>query len=464
MRSRDKKTNQIKPHKKWWRIACLAIGLGWLVYPYRKKIKKQISQQTNRFALILNEECKHMPDKVLSLRSKIKRNVKDFFIPTDSNDHQPHGLSTRLLKIYAVVLVLIKVVTIGFLFFTYPSPAVLSQKISQEIFDLTNVARSEENVNSLNWNDELARAAQAKADDMVSSNYFAHIGPDGKQPWEWINKGSYYFLYMGENLAMDFSSAQIAQSAFQQSPTHWKNIMNPKYQDMGVGVAVGNIDGRETIVLVEFFGAQKTVQPLVPIAQASETPLVAATTPTQVSPETQSLSEPPVVVKPTETKPTAPAEVVNNNPTQPTVVENQPTEVTETPVVDNSPIDNSATVTIDTNVATDNSLALAPVSQELVGEIVVPEKVEMADNPVVVASTNELVQKGLVEYVIIFSRYALLLFLVVLSVMLLINVLVKPHIQHSQVIIQSLGVILLVSTLLLTKFHLVEEIQQVLIF
>lgn len=456
----NNKKSKVKKHSKIWRWLCIFFGLSFLIYPYRKKIKKQIGQPINRFALILNEECKYIPEKMQTLRNRFKKSLKDFFIPSNSNNHQPHGLSTRVLKVYAIVLILIKLITVGFLFFTYPSPAVLSQKISLEIFDLTNTSRNEESLNELNWNDELARAAQAKADNMVSENYFAHIGPDGKQPWEWINKGGYYFLYMGENLAMDFSSAKIAHSAFQQSPTHWKNIMNPKYQDMGVGVAVGNINGRETIVLVEFFGAQKIVPPVVPVAQASENQLVAATTPA-TSNQNVTVSEPPLVVNNSVSKPEPTPVVTQTNDVQPPIVENNqpeepvtiPTVVVEEPVINTEapPAQIAETVT-------------EPQAQELVGEILAPEEIVIADNPVIVASTNELIQKSLVEYVVIFSRYALLLFLAILSVMLLVNILVKPHIQNGRVIFQSLGVILLISTLILTKFHFVEQIQQVLIF
>ena len=379
----NNKKPKVKKHSKIWRWLCVFLGVGFLIYPYRKKIKKQIGQPFNHFALILNEECKYIPEKMQTLRNRFKKNLKDFFIPSNSNDHQPHGLSTRVLKVYAIVLIFIKLVTVGFLFFTYPSPAVLSQKISLEIFELTNISRSGESLNELSWNNELARAAQTKADDMVSNNYFAHIGPDGKQPWEWINKGGYYFLYMGENLAMDFSSAKIAHSAFQQSPTHWKNVMNPKYQDMGVGVAVGNINGRETLVLVEFFGAQKTVQPVIPIAQAADDSLAAATNPTSANQNvtvseppntTFTVSEPPLVVNDSVSSPVPTAVVNQTNDPQPISEINQPAEPAIVPtVVVEEPI-------VNTEVASEqtNEVIAEPQTQELVGEIIVPEEIILA--------------------------------------------------------------------------------------
>ncbi len=453
------KQTKKKPEKKkgqWWKLLVVLCGLGFLFFPRRQQIKKNLVEQKNRFALILNEECKYIPEKIENFRKRWFIFWRDFFIPNQNNNHQPHGLSTRYLKAYAVVLVLIKVITVGFLFFTYPTPAILSQKIAQEIFDLTNQSRQAENINILNWNEELTRAAQVKADDMVTNGYFAHISPDGKQPWEWIDKGDYYFLYMGENLAMDFSSARIAHSAFQQSPTHWKNIMNAKYQDMGVGVAVGTINNRETIVLVEFFGAQKQAPTVVPVAQAAETKQVAAaSTPIEVNMPTDESAVIPV--EPTTekqvAKPIPSTEQITDQPaaTPPTVVE--------------------SVVNEDINIKTDESLpdslpaeVIAPQPQELTPEINVPAEVNIADQPIVITSTSQEMSKSLVDYVIIFTRYALLAFLLAFIIMLLINVLVRPHIQHGHMIVQSLGLIALTSTLLLTKFHFVEEILVVMIF
>ncbi len=456
---KDNKKLVKKKRSKSWQWLCVLFGIGLLLYPQRKKIQKKVKQPINRFALILNEECKYIPEKMASMRTRIKNYLQDFFIPSSRNDHQPHGLSTRLLKFYAVILILIKLLTVGFLFFTYPSPAVLSQKISQEIFELTNNSRKAENINELSWNTELTRAAQAKAEDMIKNNYFAHIGPDGKQPWEWINKGEYYFLYMGENLAMDFSSAKIAHSAFQQSPTHWKNIMNPKYKDMGVGVAVGKINDRDTIVLVEFFGAHKELSSIVPVAQAAvDTSVAAATTPTTNNQD--------ILV----TAPIAPVEqpVVTNTTKTAVSQEEINKQISETAfkpeeVVKQNKEENIIPESIPEPEKVNEELQ-APVPQQLVAEIMIPEQVDISDQTVLVSSIDESTQKSLVEYVVIFSRYALLVFLVVLLVMLLINILVKPHIQHSKVILQTLGVILLVSTLLLTRFHFIEEIQHILIF
>jgi hypothetical protein len=290
---------------------------------------------------------------------------------------------------------------------------------------------------------------------MIASNYFAHVGPDGKQPWQWIDKTTYHFLYMGENLAMDFSSAQIAHNAFKQSPSHWKNIMNPKYQDMGVGVAVGKIDGRDTIVLVEFFGSEKA-----PVQTAAVTPPVEQVAPVVEQP-TSVIEPTPVIAQPQPVeKVTSPVPV-----TQPVVepvkqvAVNQPVEVIAKPVeVSESQTENKP---VTTDVVTEQ-VPLIP--QELTPEITQPTEFSAAEVPVIIPSADVFTQKGLVDYVIQFSRYVFLLFLVGLCTMLLVNVLVKPHIQHSRLIMQTLGMVVFVATLLLTRFHFIEQIQHVIIY
>jgi uncharacterized protein YkwD len=455
MFKKQKNKDQInKPKKVFWKFLFILPVLFSFIYSRRKQIKEKVTVNSDHFAEVLADECDHLPKQILSMKKKFKNYLKDFFVPHVGNDHQPKGLSTKALKAYALVLVVIKIFTVGFLFLTYPNPAVLSQKISEEIFNLTNTSRVQENLEEVVWNDELARAAQAKADNMVASGYFAHVGPDGKQPWQWIDKTNYHFLYMGENLAMDFSSAQIAHSAFHQSPSHWKNILNPKYQDFGAGVAVGKIDGRDTIVLVEFFGSEKTpiASAVLPPARAAETPVVENNN--QVVTEPNPIIQP--VVEPTPVTPPPPAV----EPVKPVVVEEPINVVPEPAEINLEPIESPDSV--NTEVIVEPVPGVQP--QELIPEITQPTEFNAAESPVIVPGTDEFAQKGLVEYVILYSRYAFLLFLVALCVMLLVNVLVKPHIQHNHMIMETLGMLILVATLLLTRFHFIEQIQQVIIF
>lgn len=124
------------------------------------------------------------------------------------------------------------------------------------VIKLTNKAREKAGVAVLVKNDLLKKAAEKKAQDMINKNYFAHISPEGKSPWDWIQESGYDYRYAGENLAINFTSAEDEQEAWMDSPSHRKNILNPDYEEIGVAVKEGIIDGNKTIVTVQEFGTK----------------------------------------------------------------------------------------------------------------------------------------------------------------------------------------------------------------
>jgi len=110
----------------------------------------------------------------------------------------------------------------------------------------------------LKKSEKLTRAAQLKAKDMIARNYFSHVGPDGQKPWAWIDLVGYRYATVGENLAIDFSDPSVLEKAWLASPSHAKNIMNGYFTDIGVGIADGKMDGKNTTVVVMFLGREIT--------------------------------------------------------------------------------------------------------------------------------------------------------------------------------------------------------------
>jgi uncharacterized protein YkwD len=142
-----------------------------------------------------------------------------------------------------------------FAFLTF-GQAAASSITAKNIIKLVNGARTGEGLKPLEENSKLSAAASAKAEDMLKNDYFSHNSPDGKTPWYWIEKSGYDYKYAGENLAMNFISAEDEQKAWMKSPTHRKNILNDNYQEIGVAVAEGKIDGKTTTVAVQIFGSR----------------------------------------------------------------------------------------------------------------------------------------------------------------------------------------------------------------
>ena len=123
-----------------------------------------------------------------------------------------------------------------------------------ELGDFLNQERRSHNLNTLNYNYKLHTAANAKADDMFSDNYFDHYAPDGTSPWYFINKAGYDYKSAGENLAIDFSTSKAVHDAWMASPLHRENILDKTYLDYAIVVKNGTIDGEYTTVIVEMFG------------------------------------------------------------------------------------------------------------------------------------------------------------------------------------------------------------------
>ena len=134
--------------------------------------------------------------------------------------------STRKIKcLFYLDLIIISLVVCQILFPT-KAPPILAAPSSSEIITLHNNARANQGLDALQSNGLLSQAAQAKANDMLAHDYFAHTSPSGQTPWQWITNTGYDYEYAGENLAIDFYTAQSLQEAWMNSPTHRANIMN----------------------------------------------------------------------------------------------------------------------------------------------------------------------------------------------------------------------------------------------
>ena len=125
---------------------------------------------------------------------------------------------------------------------------------TKDVIELTNEERSKHGLSTLRLNSQLARAAEAKAQDMFLDNYWAHVAPDGTEPWDFIDETGYAYLSAGENLAKDFDHSSSVVKAWMKSPSHRENILNSKFEDIGVAVVDGELSGFETTLVVQMFG------------------------------------------------------------------------------------------------------------------------------------------------------------------------------------------------------------------
>ncbi len=488
-----------KQRNKLWRwLAVLLLTSISISFVRRKKetIKKTEEKLKEELTDLIAKEYHYLNNHWQMEGKRWRKAMKklhDFFIPHSGNDYKPGALSQTWLKVYVVLLIAVKLLVVGVLFFTYPNPARLSQQVVEQLFTLTNQSRIEAGVEPLNFDPVLTEAANSKARDMAEKGYFSHVGPDGKKPWQWIDRSRYQFVYMGENLAMDFSTAEVVHLAFKKSPSHWKNIVNPRYRDMGIGVASGVINGRETVVLVEFFGSRQALGPQLAKAETASS-AVQQSQPSTVSAQGEKTEKVEVSGTEIESKQTVyntsaekkVGQLADKNlndeksqmGTDTKPVEKKVKEVDKQALAKQQEevkvkeiksavavIENSPNVSQVGSVESGPQVAGEEVSSsQLAKEFLLTPEYNISDQLVVASVGSAERGLGLVDYVVIFSRYFFLVFVVVMLMLLLVNVLVKPHIQHSSVIIQTIAVIILATTMLLVRFHLLENIPQVIIY
>lgn len=148
-------------------------------------------------------------------------------------------------------------IIVNFILF-FPVSVSASSITETNILNLTNNERAKYGAASLSWNYKLATAARSKAQDMIDKDYFSHTSPDGRTPWSFITAAGYNYIYAGENLAMNFTSAEDVMSAWMASGSHRDNILSGNFKELGVGVVTGEYQGYTTTVVVQMFGAQAT--------------------------------------------------------------------------------------------------------------------------------------------------------------------------------------------------------------
>jgi hypothetical protein len=178
----------------------------------------------------------------------------------------------------------------------------------------TNNQRVAAGLGSLALNGTLNQAAQTKANDMASRDYWSHNTPDGATPWTFFANAGYSYKNAGENLAYGFDSSDSTIAAWMNSPDHKANIIGA-YTEVRFGIANSpNYQGTgpQTIVVAMYATPQAAAAPapVTPKPAASApvtTPAPAAAVPAPETPVAATPVETPAAEKPKETNVTAAA-------------------------------------------------------------------------------------------------------------------------------------------------------------
>ena len=233
----------------------------------------------------------------------LRRTLHHLFLPHHTNNQRAKVLHIDALFGYVLLLMIFN---LGLRTVHHKLPSVLGYATDihiEQLMAATNAERTAAGLPVLEFNATLARAAAAKAEYMFKKGYWAHNSPDGTVPWDFINAAGYRYTLAGENLAKNFSNSEGVVAAWMDSPTHKENILKSGYREVGFAVVNGILNGEETTLVVQMFGAP---QPFAQAAGPAQTPALeitpAASASTVVAVAGQAVQKNPVIDIPTVTR------------------------------------------------------------------------------------------------------------------------------------------------------------------
>ncbi|WP_392449838.1 CAP domain-containing protein [Staphylococcus massiliensis] len=104
-------------------------------------------------------------------------------------------------------------------------------------FDLVNAERVQHELPPLSYSGSVSQTARKHSQDMAKHNYFDHTSLKGLSPFDRLKNDGHDYNSAGENLAHGQNNSIVAHHGLMNSLGHRKNILEPSYQSLGVGVS-----------------------------------------------------------------------------------------------------------------------------------------------------------------------------------------------------------------------------------
>ncbi|WP_242859298.1 CAP domain-containing protein [Caloramator mitchellensis] len=109
--------------------------------------------------------------------------------------------------------------------------------LEKEVVRLVNIERAKAGLKPLKENTYLSKVARIKSQDMINKGYFSHYSPTYGSPFNMMKKFGIKYIAAGENIAMGQRTPREVMNAWMASAGHRRNILNPTFTQIGVGVA-----------------------------------------------------------------------------------------------------------------------------------------------------------------------------------------------------------------------------------
>lgn len=124
-----------------------------------------------------------------------------------------------------------------------PRTLALDEASEAKMLTLINNERAKVGARPLVVDPTIVPVARAHSRDMWERGYFSHVDPDGKSPGDRMTAGRVTFTLAGENLALA-PTVELAHQGLMNSEGHRRNILEPGFGRVGIGVIDGGIYGK----------------------------------------------------------------------------------------------------------------------------------------------------------------------------------------------------------------------------
>lgn len=355
------------------------------------------------------------------MESFLKRIKKDF-VPHSENHYEPHFLRHESIMVFFLMIIVIELGFLVQVFIVFDKTNFLASVLPGVLTSITNEERQQNDAPPLKENALLKEAAQLKANDMATNGYFAHTSPDGKTPWYWFDQVGYKYSYAGENLAVNFFESSDVAQAWMNSPSHRENIVKKAYTEIGIGVANGVYQGRQTVFVAQLFGT-----PLEAYTPPAPSPTVATATPTPAP--TTSTVKPKPATTPKTTPVTKPTTVVKATP--------KPTPTT-TPSTNPNP----------TGIA---SAPISPNATQVLGETATTASVQSSKIVPILLAIEKVLTSPRQSVAYAYGAIALITVFSLLMVLFVVS-----EIRHPLMILRGIGLVSVIVLLLFANLKIIH--------
>lgn len=143
---------------------------------------------------------------------------------------------------------------------SHPRTVVHTPTYADAILTAMNRERKAHGLRPLRLNEKLSKAAFDRIEDMFAKSYFAHVSPDGLEPFVWAQARGYRYRLIGENLAVGYRGTAVVDG-WMKSRGHRENILQRGFDEVGIAIVDGAPQrGYRGPTVVAMYGASSAAQ------------------------------------------------------------------------------------------------------------------------------------------------------------------------------------------------------------